>query len=126
MTSQRFHFIREGNNPVACIAVQLDRDTNVISYGVSVRHPDEPAANYSKAQARTIASGRLHKRPLIVPGAIPQTAYAISRAVMEDLIKRDDVFVKKEGSVVVKTFGVPNSLRDRLNDWLVNANKPRA
>lgn len=51
--------LRHRGFPVACVAMHIDRNTNVVVYGVTTVHPDDKKGSYVSNDGRALAVGRL-------------------------------------------------------------------
>lgn len=58
-TNPRYFYIRNKNKfPVACVAMTLDRESNLIHYGLSTHAPGD---NFNRKFARELAKVRMEK-----------------------------------------------------------------
>lgn len=89
----RFFYLREksqSNNikgfPVACIALNVDRNRNTVNYGLATVHPDDKKS-FTKAHARELAVGRLEYRnvSLSLPKGQYQNMSDVIRMILSDL-----------------------------------------
>lgn len=81
----RIMFLRnEHSHPIGCIAIKVEGGEQFAYYRLSVLNP---ADQFNREQARSLAIGRLTERG--IPVRLPKNPnmHDISRAVMEDIIK---------------------------------------
>jgi hypothetical protein len=93
--TQRHLFLRDyttaNKHPVGCVMVETDRATNQIRYALSVCSPVD---KWNADSARGVAVSRLLKEPVVLNVAVPEHAHAITRLIMEDIVKANS----KQGS----------------------------
>ncbi len=124
MNNVRFTYLRDKNNVAfGCLAVSLDRDSNTISYGLSVCHSTDDV--YDRHYGRSKAEGRLNAEPELIKFVrLDQcSAHDITRHVMYDIYQQRDVLGKDQfGEFTI--HGLPQRARDCAKAWLKNYAEP--
>lgn len=84
MNNTKIMYLRDASRrPFGCLAMKVDKKTNVVAYQFSVVHPKD---TFDKQLAKTIATGRLDTGPLevIFTG---ESTHDIVKAVMNDMLE---------------------------------------
>lgn len=74
-------YLREGTHPIGCVAVREDGDNS--AYQLSTTAAED---HFDKPLARTIASGRLKKRPIPIAMPVDGTFHQRMRVVVQAII----------------------------------------
>lgn len=77
-------YSKQSKQPIGCLIVMVNRMERRINYAFSVCSPKDV---FSSERARTIAQGRLTKRPVSLETEIPATAHEITKLVMQHIVE---------------------------------------
>lgn len=134
----RYLYLRDNKrNPHSCVAVQLDRENNMINYQVSTLSSQDGyyknlmtfvKTPFVKMTARYITCRRLAKRPFqILTNLKNMSGHEVTRLIMEDIVSREEYYVP-DSTLLVKnelswkdlTFvkGLPQRVRNAAKKWL--------
>lgn len=111
----RFMYLRDAKqNPIGCLAINIDRFSGKITYGLSVLNPLD---KFNRVLARKIAAERLAIKPFtaIFQCLTQLSMHDISRLVMEHILHNKNMTYNKFAQLSLCT---PTRARKAAKLWL--------
>jgi hypothetical protein len=110
MSSFRYTYLRDANRfPVACLAMQYDKETNTVLVGIATVHPSDMKGHYSKSLARRLAVGAAGINPIVIPMTVNSKSITTHDILWDTLEALED------------NKHVPTRAKKAISEWFKKA-----